>query len=82
MSDAADAGMSPERAHGLAMMTEVYGFDMSDGPGDYFAETADHLFGRIWSRPEAGTGPSRSGPEDPPARYVQRRSPRRARSAR
>ena len=50
MSDKADAGMSPERAHGLAMMTEVYGFDMSDGPGDYFAETADHLFGRIWSR--------------------------------
>ncbi|MBB1019779.1 carboxymuconolactone decarboxylase family protein [Dietzia sp. E1] len=43
--------MSPERAHGLAMMTEVYGFEMSDGPGDYFAETADHLFGRIWSRP-------------------------------
>ncbi|AWH93946.1 carboxymuconolactone decarboxylase [Dietzia lutea] len=43
--------MSPEREHGLAMMTEVYGFEMSDGPGDYFAETADHLFGRIWSRP-------------------------------
>ncbi|MCT1864783.1 carboxymuconolactone decarboxylase [Dietzia sp. HMSC21D01] len=43
--------MSPERTHGLAMMTEVYGFEMSDGPGDYFAETADHLFGRIWSRP-------------------------------
>ncbi|EFV91139.1 carboxymuconolactone decarboxylase family protein [Dietzia sp. E1] len=51
MSEAADTGMSPERAHGLAMMTEVYGFEMSDGPGDYFAETADHLFGRIWSRP-------------------------------
>ena len=51
MSDKADAGMSPERTHGLAMMAEVYGFDMSDGPGDYFAETADHLFGRIWSRP-------------------------------
>ena len=51
MSDAADTGMSPERTHGLAMMTEVYGFEMSDGPGDYFAETADHLFGRIWSRP-------------------------------
>lgn len=51
MTDAADTGMSPERAHGLAMMTEVYGFEMSDGPGDYFAETADHLFGRIWSRP-------------------------------
>ena len=51
MSDAADTGMTPERARGLAKMTEVYGFDMSDGPGDYFAETADHLFGRIWSRP-------------------------------
>ena len=51
MSENTDTGMSPERAHGLAMMAEVYGFDMSDGPGDYFAETADHLFGRIWSRP-------------------------------
>ena len=51
MSNEADAGMSPERRHGLAMMTEAYGFEMSDGPGDYFAETADHLFGRIWSRP-------------------------------
>lgn len=51
MSDAADTGMTPERARGLAKMTEVYGFAMSDGPGDYFAETADHLFGRIWSRP-------------------------------
>ena len=51
MSEAADAGMSPERERGLAMMSEVYGFDMSDGPGDYFAETTDHLFGRIWSRP-------------------------------
>ena len=51
MNDTADTGMSPERRHGLAMMTEAYGFEMSDGPGDYFAETADHLFGRIWSRP-------------------------------
>lgn len=51
MSEPSDVGMSPEREHGLAMMSQVYGFDMSDGPGDYFAETADHLFGRIWSRP-------------------------------
>lgn len=51
MSDTAETGMTPERERGLAMMGEVYGFDMSDGPGDYFAETADHLFGRIWSRP-------------------------------
>lgn len=51
MSEDTDTGRSAQRAHGLAMMTEVYGFDMSDGPGDYFAETADHLFGRIWARP-------------------------------
>lgn len=51
MSDTAESGMSPERERGLAMMTEVYGFEMSDGPGDFFAETADHLFGRVWSRP-------------------------------
>lgn len=51
MSSEADSTLSPERAHGLAKMTEAYGFEMSDGPGDYFAETADHLFGRIWSRP-------------------------------
>lgn len=50
-SDEQDHGMSETRRHGLAMMSEAYGFEMSDGPGDYFAETADHLFGRIWSRP-------------------------------
>ena len=32
-------------------MTEVYGFDFSDGPGDFFGYTADHLFADIWSRP-------------------------------
>ena len=41
----------PQRARGLALMSEVYGFEMSDGPGDYFAHTADHLFGEVWSRP-------------------------------
>lgn len=51
MSDTAESGTTPARERGLAMMTEVYGFDMSDGPGDYFAETADHLFGRVWARP-------------------------------
>lgn len=44
-------GPSPRRARGLAMMSEVYGFEVSDGPGDYFAHTADHLFGEVWSRP-------------------------------
>ncbi len=39
------------RARSLARMTEVYGWEMSDGAGDFFAYTADHLFGDIWSRP-------------------------------
>lgn len=32
-------------------MEEVYGWEMKDGPGDFFGYTADHLFGEIWSRP-------------------------------
>lgn len=40
------------RARGLAKMSEVYGWDFADGPGDHFAVTADHLFADIWSRPE------------------------------
>ncbi|MTE14354.1 carboxymuconolactone decarboxylase family protein [Nocardia aurantiaca] len=39
------------RARGLAKMSEVYGWEFADGPGDYFALTADHLFAEIWSRP-------------------------------
>lgn len=39
------------RARGLRKMEEVYGFDMNDGPGDFFRYTADHLFGDIWQRP-------------------------------
>jgi len=38
------------RARGLSRMAEVYGFDVDDGPGDFFAYTADHLFADIWSR--------------------------------
>jgi 4-carboxymuconolactone decarboxylase len=43
--------MDELRAKGLAKMNEVYGWEMPDMPGDYFALTADHLFGTIWSRP-------------------------------
>ena len=32
-------------------MEQVYGFDMSDGEGDFFRYTADHLFADIWNRP-------------------------------
>jgi 4-carboxymuconolactone decarboxylase len=39
------------RQRGLDRMTEVYGFEFSDGPGDFFGYTVDHLFAEIWSRP-------------------------------
>lgn len=32
-------------------MAEVYSFDVSDGPGDFFGYTVEHLFGDIWERP-------------------------------
>jgi len=39
------------RRQGLDKMKEVYGWEMPDLPGEYFALTADHLFADIWSRP-------------------------------
>ncbi|MBF4162229.1 carboxymuconolactone decarboxylase family protein [Nocardioides acrostichi] len=39
------------RREGLEKMEEVYGFEMSDGDGDFFHYTVDHLFGEIWQRP-------------------------------
>ena len=39
------------RRRGLEKMEQVYGFEMTDGTGDFFAYTADHLFADIWSRP-------------------------------
>ena len=45
------AGLPEERRRGLETMEKVYGFDMSDGEGDFFRYTADHLFGDIWNRP-------------------------------
>jgi 4-carboxymuconolactone decarboxylase len=43
--------MDELRRKGLEKMNEVYGWEMPDMPGDYFALTADHLFGTIWNRP-------------------------------
>jgi 4-carboxymuconolactone decarboxylase len=40
-----------ERRRGLERMEQVYGFEMSDGRGDFFRYTADHLFAEIWNRP-------------------------------
>jgi 4-carboxymuconolactone decarboxylase len=39
------------RRSGLERMEQVYGFDMTDGQGDFFGITADHLFADIWNRP-------------------------------
>ena len=43
--------MNEARRKGLDMMKQVYGWDMPDMPGDYYACTVEHLFGTIWSRP-------------------------------
>ncbi|GAB17406.1 hypothetical protein GOEFS_032_00020 [Gordonia effusa NBRC 100432] len=42
--------MTPQRRKGLEMMSKVYGWEMADGPGDFFAHTADQVFGEVWSR--------------------------------
>ncbi|HWU22910.1 MAG TPA: carboxymuconolactone decarboxylase family protein [Nocardioides sp.] len=39
------------RRKGLEKMEQVYGFEMSDGEGDFFRYTVEHLFGDIWQRP-------------------------------
>ncbi len=39
------------RQRGLAKMGEVYGWEVQDGPGDFFGITVDHLFAEIWTRP-------------------------------
>jgi 4-carboxymuconolactone decarboxylase len=42
----------PERRRlGLETMRKVYGWDVDDGPGDYFHYTVEHLFADIWNRP-------------------------------
>lgn len=45
------ADLPETRRRGLTKMEEVYGFTMSDGDGDFFGYTADHLFADIWTRP-------------------------------
>ncbi|AQZ61399.1 4-carboxymuconolactone decarboxylase [[Actinomadura] parvosata subsp. kistnae] len=39
------------RRRGLEMMGQVYGWEVHDGPGDFFGITVDHLFADIWCRP-------------------------------
>lgn len=49
---APDPGDTPDdrRRRGLEMMSRVYGWEMSDGPGEHFAHTADQLFAQVWTR--------------------------------
>ncbi len=44
-------GENERRERGLEMMRQVYGWEVGDGPGDFFGITVDHLFGDIWTRP-------------------------------
>lgn len=43
------------RRRGLEKLSEVYGWEFRDGPGDFFGYTADHLFADIWNRPGLST---------------------------
>jgi len=38
------------RQRGLDTMAAVYGWEVSDGPGDFFSYTVEHLFADIWNR--------------------------------
>lgn len=51
MTSTPDQQADDRRRRGLERMSEVYGWEFQDGPGDFFGYTADHLFADIWSRP-------------------------------
>jgi 4-carboxymuconolactone decarboxylase len=41
----------PERRRlGLETMGKVYGWEVGDGPGDFFGITVEHLFAEVWTR--------------------------------
>jgi 4-carboxymuconolactone decarboxylase len=39
-----------KRRLGLETMAKVYGWEVQDGPGDFFAMTVEHLFADVWTR--------------------------------
>ncbi|MFT4201031.1 carboxymuconolactone decarboxylase family protein [Gordonia sp. (in: high G+C Gram-positive bacteria)] len=43
---------TPHRKKAVEKMSEVYGWEMADGPGLHFAHTADQLFGEVWTLPD------------------------------
>lgn len=38
------------RQKGMDTMAKVYGFEMQDGPGDFYAYLTEHLFADVWNR--------------------------------
>jgi 4-carboxymuconolactone decarboxylase len=46
-----DEQMSDLRRRGLEKMGEVYGWEVGDGPGEFFSMTVEHLFAQVWDRP-------------------------------
>ena len=40
--------ISEQRQRGLDKMAEVYGWEVNDGPGDFYGMTVEHLFGEVW----------------------------------
>lgn len=42
---------SDRRLLGLETMSKVYGWEVGDGPGDFFSMTVEHLFAEVWTRP-------------------------------
>ena len=52
---AEESPISSVRQQGLEKMAEVYGWEVTDGDGDFFSITAEHLFGNIWQRPGMST---------------------------
>jgi 4-carboxymuconolactone decarboxylase len=46
-----DGEISERRRRGLEKMAEVYGWEVADGPGDFFTMTLEHLFAEVWDRP-------------------------------
>src|SRR4051794_34904963 len=44
-------GSTDRRQTGRELMARVYGWEEApDVPGDFFAMTAEHLFGEVWTR--------------------------------
>jgi 4-carboxymuconolactone decarboxylase len=54
MSEPSEPSEPPEpserRRRGLETMAAVYGWEVQDGPGDFFGYTVEHLFAEIWNR--------------------------------